>query len=145
MDIDMVVIHQTGGGSFESNITWFNNPGARVSAHYLIGKDGKIAMLVPEDTVAWHAGESRWLGRSGVNRFSLGIELVGSPGSMYPESQLASLCGLLADIVARYPKVTIDRIVGHADVAPGRKVDPGSLFPWDKVRAGVSALLTLDR
>jgi len=134
--IDMVVIHATASDSYESSLDWMMNPKSQVSAHYLIGKDGKGCQLVKESKKAWHAGKSEWLGEIDCNNFSIGIELVNlnDGKDQYPDIQLSTLCVLLVDIMKAYPQITIDRIVGHNQIAPGRKSDPGILFPW--VRLG---------
>ena len=113
---------------------------AAVSAHYLIEEDGRIFALVDEDKRAWHAGVSHWQGVDGINHTSIGIEIV-NPGHAFgyrpfPAVQIDSLVWLLADICGRY-QIRQDRIIGHSDVAPLRKDDPGELFPWDQLaRAG---------
>jgi len=103
---------------------------ARVSAHLLIGRGGEVTQYVPFDRRAWHAGESVFAGRRACNDYSIGIELEGCDDEPYEPVQYARLAGILAVLMEHYP-VTRERIVGHCDVAPGRKTDPGPLFEWD--------------
>ncbi len=109
----------------------------RVSAHFLVDREGRVTQFVDTDRKAWHAGESLLAGVPDVNRFSVGIELEGDEGSGYTEDQYASLGRLLRDLAAGHPGIRPERIVGHEDVAPGRKCDPGALFDWERVRAGL--------
>jgi N-acetylmuramoyl-L-alanine amidase len=131
--IDMLVLHYTGMTSVEAALTRLTDPAAKVSAHWLIGEDGAITALVPETMRAWHAGVSFWRGAQGVNARSIGIELV-NPGHEFgyrpfPERQMAALLELARDITARH-RIPARNVVGHADVAPRRKMDPGELFRW---------------
>jgi len=111
--------------------------GLRVSAHYFINREGTITELVDPEQAAWHAGVSSFEGREGCNSFSLGIELEGTPEDGITEGQLEVLTGLCIELMQRYPLITAERVVGHSDIAPGRKVDPGPLFPWDRFRAAL--------
>lgn len=108
----------------------------RVSAHYVIDQDGSIIRYVDEDRRAWHAGRSYWCGTRDVNSHSIGIELVhgghGADELHYKRVQITSLAELCADITARYD-IKPWNIVGHSDIAPGRKIDPGDFFPWEKL------------
>ena len=108
--------------------------GLKVSAHYFIDREGTVIELVDPDQMAWHAGESSFEGREGCNPFSIGIELEGDPDHPFTEGQyriLRQLCILLMEC---YPSITPERIVGHSDIAPGRKDDPGPLFAWGRLR-----------
>ncbi|WP_422003054.1 N-acetylmuramoyl-L-alanine amidase [Reyranella sp.] len=109
----------------------------RVSAHYVLAEDGTIYRLVPEDRVAWHAGRSRWRGREGLNGSSIGIEIVNLHGDRhdYPVVQVEALVELSRDIVARHPAIVARNVVGHSDIAPRRKIDPGLRFPWARLAA----------
>ncbi len=107
----------------------------RVSAHFLVRRDGGIIQFVGCAKRAWHAGESVWRGRSRCNDFSLGIELEGSDDDVFTSAQYAALSELTLAIIARYP---IEDVVGHGDVAPGRKTDPGPCFDWVRYRASFS-------
>ena len=106
----------------------------RVSAHALIRRDGAITQYVPFGMRAWHAGESQFRGRSGCNDFSIGIELEGTDATAYTDAQYQSLAALVSALLATYPTLAADRITGHADIAPGRKTDPGRAFEWDRWR-----------
>ncbi|QIE54098.1 N-acetylmuramoyl-L-alanine amidase [Pikeienuella piscinae] len=140
---DMVVIHYTGMKTAAAARARLCDPGAEVSAHWLIDLDGGSEALVPEDRRAWHAGVSSWEGESDVNSRSIGIELV-NPGvehgyHPFPEPQMAALERLLAGIMARW-SIEPRNVVGHEDVAPGRKIDPGEKFDWARLaRRGLSA------
>jgi N-acetylmuramoyl-L-alanine amidase len=105
---------------------------ARVSAHYVLAEDGTAYRLVPEERVAWHAGRSSWRGREALNANSIGIEIVNLHGDRhdYPPRQVAALIELCHDILARHPKIEPRNVVGHSDIAPTRKIDPGLRFPW---------------
>ncbi|OGP85850.1 MAG: hypothetical protein A2Z08_01910 [Deltaproteobacteria bacterium RBG_16_54_11] len=111
--------------------------GLKVSAHYFIDRKGKVIELVDPDQTAWHAGVSSFEGREGCNPFSIGIELEGAPDHRITERQYDSLQELCLLLMERFPLITSERIVGHSDIAPGRKVDPGSLFPWARLRAAL--------
>jgi N-acetylmuramoyl-L-alanine amidase len=104
----------------------------RVSAHYVLAEDGTVYRLVPEDRVAWHAGRSSWRGREALNGTSIGIEIVNLHGDRhdYPPKQVAALIALCRAILARHPAIVPRNVVGHSDVAPTRKIDPGLRFPW---------------
>jgi len=130
--IDMIVIHATGDDSFDGALSWMLNPKSQVSAHYLVGKDGKVVQLVKESKKAWHAGKSEWKGEPDCNNFSIGIELVNKNDGKdeYPGIQIVTLAGLVANIQSFFKAITDDRIVGHDQIAPGRKSDPGLNFPW---------------
>lgn len=143
-EIDMLVLHYTGMPTGDAAIEWLTHPASRVSAHYLIDEDGTVLRMVDEDKRAWHAGVSHWAGRDNVNECSIGIELV-NPGHEwgyrpFPEAQMAALEVLATDIRARHGIVPT-RVVGHADVAPQRKTDPGELFDWARLaRAGIATV-----
>jgi N-acetylmuramoyl-L-alanine amidase len=110
----------------------------RVSAHYVLAEDGTAYRLVPENRVAWHAGLSCWRGREALNATSIGIEIVNLHGDRhdYPAAQIAALVGLCRAIVARHPAIVPRNVVGHSDIAPRRKVDPGLRFPWATLALG---------
>lgn len=109
--------------------------GLRVSAHALVRRDGGIVQYVPFQRRAWHAGESRWQGRERCNDYAIGIELEGTDASAYEPAQYAALARLVARLCRAYSTLSPDRIVGHSDVAPGRKTDPGIAFDWPLLRA----------
>jgi LysM repeat protein len=142
-DITAIVIHATANSSLERVIEWFNNPNAQVSAHYTIGKDGRIVQHVQDSERAWHAGQSVWKGRNGVNDFGLGIELVNLNDGRdpYPEVQHRSNVALCAYLCYTY-HIKVDDIMGHLDIAlpPGRKTDPRG-YDLNRLRQEVAALL----
>lgn len=109
--------------------------GLHVSAHALIRRDGEIVQYVPFQRRAWHAGQSQWQGRSGCNDFSIGIELEGTDASAFESIQYVRLARLIAALLRTYPALSAERVVGHSDVAPGRKTDPGPAFDWPLLRA----------
>jgi AmpD protein len=113
--------------------------GLKVSAHYFIDRQGAVTELVDPDQAAWHAGVSSFAGREGCNAFSIGIELEGTPEYGITEEQYHALTELCIVLMRRYPLITLERVVGHSDIAPGRKVDPGPLFPWGRLRAALKA------
>jgi N-acetylmuramoyl-L-alanine amidase len=133
---DMIILHYTGMPSGEAALARLRDPGARVSAHYLVEEDGRVFALVPEARRAWHAGVSSWRGETDINAVSIGVEIV-NPGHefgyrAFPEAQIEAVIALLADIRSRWT-VPYARILGHSDVAPRRKTDPGELFPWSRL------------
>jgi len=130
---DMVVIHYTGMETADAALERLQDSDAKVSAHYLIDETGKTFALVPEFERAWHAGVSSWHGETDVNSLSIGIELANKGHEFgypdFPDAQIASLIDLMSEIFGRWP-IEPSRVVGHSDVAPGRKADPGEKFPW---------------
>lgn len=164
---DTLVIHYTAGRSLESSVDTLRDPNVKASAHLVIGRDGKIVQLIPFNKIAWHAGASEWDGRTGLNKYSIGIEIdnaglltksgekyktwfgttisaddvfygmhrnQSSPAYWheYTEKQIQvvfDVCRVLRD------KYGITTIVGHEEISPGRKVDPGPAFPLDKLRS----------
>lgn len=128
----MVVLHHTAMQSVAAALARLCDPGPEVSAHYLVGEDGTVWRLVPEDRRAWHAGRAAWGGATDVNSRSIGIELANSGAEPHPHPQMAALEALLADILARR-EIPPERVVGHGCVAPGRKADPGRRFDWRRL------------
>jgi AmpD protein len=106
----------------------------KVSSHLLIRRQGELVQYVPLNKRAWHAGQSCFQGRECCNDFSIGIELEGSDELAYTEIQYAKLNQLVAVLLSTYPSLSADRIVGHSDIAPGRKTDPGEAFDWQRLR-----------
>ena len=119
--------------------------GVRVSAHCVIWRDGTIFQYVPFANRAWHAGKSEFAGRANCNDFSIGIELEGSDDLPYTEQQYQSLIALSHYLLARYKDITPERVVGHCDIAPGRKTDPGPAFDWPYYRAAILAAIKESR
>src|SRR5215471_12882576 len=139
--IDMLVLHYTGMESAPAALDRLCDPTARVSAHYVVEENGRIWRLVSEARRAFHAGVSCWEGESDLNAVSLGVEIV-NPGHEwgyrpFPGEQMSAVERLCHDLVSRY-SIPADRIVGHSDIAPERKSDPGELFDWQRLaRAGI--------
>jgi N-acetylmuramoyl-L-alanine amidase len=133
----MIVIHYTAMDSAAAAIERLCDPAAEVSAHYVIAETGKITQLVDEDLRAWHAGAGAWGDITDVNSHSIGIELDYCPpfeGTLeFDERQMVALETLLTDIMQRRPEITIDGVIGHSDMAPARKFDPGPQFPWKRL------------
>lgn len=132
----MLVLHYTGMESAEAALMHMCDAEAKVSAHYCIDEDGTITLLVHEDQRAWHAGESCWRGETDINGRSIGIELV-NPGHefgyrAFPEVQVTALTLLTSAILRRHP-IPPRNVVGHSDIAPARKQDPGELFDWQRL------------
>ena len=139
--IDMLVLHYTGMKTAEEALARLCDPAAKVSAHYTIDEDGAVYAHVPEARRAWHAGAAFWAGVTDINAHSIGIELV-NPGHefgyrAFPDTQIAALITLCHGILLRHP-IPSARVLGHSDVAPARKDDPGELFPWAQLaKAGI--------
>ena len=134
--VSIIVLHYTGMQDAASAIQRLCDPEAKVSSHYLVTEDGQVLRLVDEANRAWHAGRSHWRGITDVNSASVGIEIV-NPGHEFgyrpfPEQQIEALIPLLHDIKERHG-VTRGNVVGHSDIAPARKQDPGELFPWGRL------------
>ncbi len=140
LQVDTILLHYTAIDSVESSLRHLANARikSRVSAHYVVGTDGAIYRLVDEKYRAWHAGEAYWRGVRNVNSSSIGIEIVNAgidkKGNRppYPEAQIAAVIALCKDIQSRHK---IKWVLGHSDVAPGRKQDPGEHFPWKRLAA----------
>ena len=134
--ISVLVLHYTGMQDAASAIARLSDPDAKVSCHYLVAEDGQILRMVPEEKRAWHAGRSYWRGTQELNSCSIGIEIV-NPGHQlgyrpFPEAQIDALIPLVAEIKERHG-ITRGNVVGHSDIAPQRKQDPGELFPWARL------------
>lgn len=112
--------------------------GLRVSAHVLIERRGRLTQFVPFDQAAWHAGQSSWRGRPACNGFSVGIELEGTDWRPYTAAQYNRLHDLLLALFERYPRLSPEAVVGHAEIAPGRKTDPGPVFDWPRLLGPLS-------
>jgi N-acetylmuramoyl-L-alanine amidase len=129
-----VIIHHTTNDTAEEAVATLTNPLKQVSAHYLIARDGRIIYLVDELKRAWHAGDSYWGGNRDINSGSLGIELDNNGNEPFADAQIDALIALLADVTVRW-NIPAANVLGHGDVAPGRKVDPSALFPWRRLAA----------
>ena len=133
---DMIVLHYTGMQTGEAALARLRDPAAKVSAHYLVEEDGRVFALVPEERRAWHAGKSFWRGETDINARSIGVEIVNLGHEFgyrpFPDIQIAAVIDLLADVCSRW-SIDDARLLGHSDVAPGRKEDPGELFPWKRL------------
>lgn len=132
----MVVLHYTGMETGAEAIARLRDPEAKVSAHYVVEEDGRVLRLVDEARRAWHAGVSFWKGERDINAVSIGVEIV-NPGHewgyrAFPDAQVEAVIGLLDAVRGRWD-IPNSRILGHSDVAPGRKQDPGELFPWRRL------------
>jgi N-acetylmuramoyl-L-alanine amidase len=137
-EVSMIVLHYTGMKTAEESLERLCDPESEVSAHYLIEESGRQHALVPEDRRAWHSGVGTWAGEDDINSISIGIELQ-NPGHEwgyrdFPDEQIDSLIALMHGVRERH-RVPRARIVGHADVAPARKEDPGEKFPWQVLAA----------
>jgi N-acetylmuramoyl-L-alanine amidase len=132
---DMIVLHYTGMQSGEAALARLCSSESKVSAHYVVFEDGHIVQCVPEEARAWHAGVSSWAGETDINSCSIGIEIV-NPGHEFgyrnfPLRQIAAVITLCKTIITRRGPISAERILGHSDVAPARKQDPGEKFPWE--------------
>lgn len=132
--VDLIVLHYTAMADVEEAMCRLCDADAEVSAHYLITRDGDVVRMVPEDKRAWHAGTGSWAGEEDVNSRSIGIELDNDGSSPFAEPLMEALETLLADLLERHglePKA----VIGHSDLAPGRKTDPGPHFDWQRLAA----------
>jgi N-acetylmuramoyl-L-alanine amidase len=127
-----VILHHTSDSNAEQALRTLTSPVRQVSSHYLIGRDGRIYYLVDELARAWHAGESSWAGIRDLNSVSVGIELDNDGEEPFPDVQIDALLALLSDLKERYAIPTAN-FLGHGDVAPWRKTDPGRRFPWRRL------------
>jgi N-acetylmuramoyl-L-alanine amidase len=127
-----VILHHTSNNTAERALTTLTSRLTQVSAHYLVARDGRIIYLVDEQRRAWHAGDSYWGGNRDLNSSSIGIELDNNGREPYPDAQIEVLIALLGDLAVRW-NIPPANVLAHGDVAPGRKVDPGALFPWRRL------------
>ncbi|MEP3890088.1 MAG: N-acetylmuramoyl-L-alanine amidase [Hellea sp.] len=141
LPISLLILHYTGMKTGAEALTRMRDPKAKVSAHYMVEEDGQIFQLVDEDKRAWHAGLSEWQGETNINSNSIGIEIVngghdwpGEDGSLpdFPDVQINAVIALSKDIMSRHGLLTV---LGHSDIAPARKIDPGENFPWSGLAA----------
>ena len=139
--VSLLVLHYTGMESGDAALARMRDPEAKVSAHYMVREDGRIVRLVAENGRAWHAGVSKWQGLDDLNSRSVGIEIVNgghdypAPGGQlppYPDAQIAAVIALSREIMAQHD-IPPTGLVGHSDIAPTRKIDPGEHFPWQRL------------
>jgi N-acetylmuramoyl-L-alanine amidase len=133
---DMIILHYTGMPGAEQALSWLCSEESQVSSHYFVHEDGQVVQLVPEARRAWHAGKSCWAGEADINSCSIGIEIAnaGHPGGLpvFPGIQIDAVVELCRDCGERWG-ILPERVLGHSDIAPVRKVDPGENFPWEKL------------
>ena len=134
--VTFLVQHYTGMDTTEHAIQRLCDPAAQVSSHYVVGEDGTIYRLVAEENRAWHAGVSFWEGNTDLNSSSIGIEIANTGDQPYPKVQMDAVIALSNDIISRY-KLRPFNVIGHSDIAPDRKQDPGELFDWAGAQLGV--------
>lgn len=118
--------------------------GLRVSAHFVVDRAGKVTQFVPLDRRAWHAGESVWQGKANCNDYSVGIEMLGDERTLFTPAQYREAARLCRVLMERFPGITVERIVGHQDVAPKRKWDPGVQWDWARFRRSLTHIRKLD-
>ncbi|MEM0898356.1 MAG: N-acetylmuramoyl-L-alanine amidase [Pseudomonadota bacterium] len=132
--IELLILHYTGMSTGEDAENWLCDPASEVSSHYVVHENGQVVQLVREAHRAWHAGKASWKGVEDINSVSVGIEIVnsGHEGGLpaYSRRQIEAVCDLSKEICGRH-SIKPEAVLGHSDVAPGRKVDPGEHFPWD--------------
>ncbi|QFY60612.1 N-acetylmuramoyl-L-alanine amidase [Rhizobium grahamii] len=133
---DMIILHYTGMPTSEGALDWLCREESQVSSHYFVRENGEVLQLVPEARRAWHAGKSIWRGESDINSRSIGIEIAnaGHPGGLpaYPQAQIDAVIELCLDCGKRW-SIAPERVLGHSDIAPRRKLDPGENFPWSEL------------
>lgn len=130
--IDMIVLHYTGMSSLQEVLNKLRDPQSELSAHYVVDQDGNIYRLVSEDDRAWHAGVSNWQGARDINSRSVGIEILNNGQKPFTREQISSVIAICRSLMERHD-IPPQNIVGHSDVAPGRKTDPGPYFPWSRL------------
>lgn len=159
--VDLIVLHAMSlpSGEFESDYIsdfftgeldcdqhpdFSDLEGVRVSAHFVVDRKGKIAQFVPISRRAWHAGESSWEGRDNCNDYSIGIEMIGDEKRPFTQSQYCETARLCRVLMEHFSELSRQRIVGHQDVAPGRKWDPGRQWEWSKFNRSLSHIRKLN-
>lgn len=142
--VSLIVLHYTGMESGQAALERMRDAEAQVSAHYMVEEDGRVFRLVDEDKRAWHAGVSEWAGETDINSISIGIEIVNGGHDFglpdYPDPQIHAVISLVKEIMVRQD-IAAHRVVGHSDVAPGRKQDPGEKFPWPQLSEAGCAIM----
>jgi len=159
--IDMIVLHAISlpAGSFDTcyiddfflgnldisaHESFRDLEGVRVSAHFVVDRKGKVTQFVPCEQRAWHAGKSSWLGRDNCNDYAIGIEMIGDEAQPFTKQQYRETARLCRVLMQRYTKINADRIVGHQDIAPGRKWDPGVQWDWTHFHRSLQHIQKLD-
>jgi N-acetylmuramoyl-L-alanine amidase len=141
--VSLIVLHYTGMQTGQAALDRMRDPAAKVSAHYMVEEDGRVFQLVDEAKRAWHAGVSEWAGETDINSISIGIEIVNGGHEFglpdYPQTQIDTVISLTKQIMKRHV-ISTHRVVGHSDIAPGRKQDPGEIFPWQQLAAAGCAI-----
>lgn len=132
--INMILLHYTALDTLEEAIAWFKDLSSKVSAHYVVAKDGRIYQMVEDRMRAWHAGRSCWKGERSCNDYAIGIELVNNGDEPYTEPQYGAVIPLCRVLMDRYT-IPPQRVLGHSDVSPNRKIDPGPRFDWERLAA----------
>jgi N-acetylmuramoyl-L-alanine amidase len=141
--IDAIILHADAGKSDIGTISWIQRPESKVSYHYLVGRTGTVYQFVPDDRKAWHAGVSSFEGRAFCNNYSLGVSFANDQkGEPFTALQLSAGVELVAELCRTY-EIPLNRITTHAAVSPGRKTDPGKLFPLHDFLARVGSILAL--
>ena len=147
LPVSLIVLHYTGMQDGPSALTRMCDEEAQVSAHYMVEEDGRIFRLVDEGKRAWHAGVSSWRGESDINSASIGIEIVNGGHDFglpeFAQTQIDRVIALVRDIMHRY-QLKSAQVIGHSDIAPGRKIDPGERFPWGQLAMAGCALTPMD-
>jgi len=161
VEIDLIVLHAISlpPGEFEpqpvidffmGNLDTKRHPaladleGVRVSAHFVVDRQGRVSQFVPLSRRAWHAGESSWEGRDNCNDYAIGIEMIGDERHPFTAAQYRETARLCRVLMRRFPAITRERIVGHQDVAPGRKWDPGRQWQWQRFRRSLASIRRLN-
>jgi len=159
--IDLIVLHAISlpAGKFESqyiedlfmgrldhqaDASFYDLKGLQVSAHFVVDRDGDISQFVATDHRAWHAGISTWQGRDGCNDFAIGIEMIGDEMNSFTAAQYCETARLCRVLMQRYPAISTERIVGHEDIAPSRKWDPGKQWDWQRFHRSLSHIRKFD-
>ncbi|MEM1287787.1 MAG: N-acetylmuramoyl-L-alanine amidase [Pseudomonadota bacterium] len=143
--VDLLILHYTGMPDDDAAVRWLADPKSKVSCHYVVHQDGRIVQMVEEEHRAWHAGRAVWKGVDDINARSVGIEIC-NPGHEhgyvpFPQTQIDAVIELSVAVIGRH-EIAAEHVLGHSDVAPSRKQDPGELFPWDELaRKGVGYYL----
>jgi len=145
-EFSMTYVEQlfTGALDITAHASFSDLKGVKVSAHFVVDRQGKITQFVRCDDRAWHAGESSWLGRDGCNDYAIGIEMIGDEKRPFTQAQYTETARLCRVLMLAYPNITRQRIVGHQDIAPDRKWDPGKQWHWVKFKRSLSHIQKLN-